>query len=226
MMLDGVPALSSERSGTGTVLSCSREVLTRSLPNHHLNLGHEHFAVQSACNFSGISRLEEQLESFDQILARGFNPVALAGDVQFRAKGHVGIFLALDNRGQSASGLHGPDCTPTHIGCSRGGVTDAKAHFGDRTRSPLARGPTHRRPDRIRPRQPRARLRCGRSPTRLLTELRFYSLFRYASSAGRSSAVTKPRSTVTASDDTKGGRLRFGTNGGELIRSARRKSAS
>jgi hypothetical protein len=83
MMLDTVPALSSEESGTGTVviafperfcvttwlprrrtsknpsaskiLHTSRPDRTRSLPNQHLNLRHEHFAVQPACDFSGIS---------------------------------------------------------------------------------------------------------------------------------------------------------------------------
>lgn len=45
----------SENPSVSRILQTSRPDRTRSLPNQHLNLGHEHFAVQSPCNFSGIS---------------------------------------------------------------------------------------------------------------------------------------------------------------------------
>lgn len=74
------------------ILRTSRPDRTRSLPNQQLNLGHEQVTVQS---------------------------ITLARDVQFRARGHVGPVLALDDGCQSASGLHEADCTP-----------DAQRRFG------------------------------------------------------------------------------------------------
>jgi hypothetical protein len=61
----------------------------------------------------GSADSKNSSSALNQVLPRGFNRVALAGDVPFRAKGHVRIVLAFDDGGQSASGHHEPGCTHT-----------------------------------------------------------------------------------------------------------------
>ena len=95
----------------------------------------------------------------------GFNRVTLARDVQLRAKGHVGLVLALDDGCQSASGLHTPDCT-----------ADAEWHVGSEARREVPRRVSNdpldddidRQSDRIKSR-PGGATRC---PTRLAARRR------------------------------------------------------
>lgn len=69
---------------------------TRSLPNGHLNLGDEDFAVQALRNFSWSGGLEKKRECFDKIGARFFNGCALACDIEFRAERDEAIVFALN----------------------------------------------------------------------------------------------------------------------------------
>lgn len=88
------------------ILQTSRPDRTRSLPNHHLNTGDEHFAVKPPRDLRCLGRFEEQLERFDQVLPSRFNGVALTRDVQFRAERDIGIVLAFDDGRKLARGFH------------------------------------------------------------------------------------------------------------------------
>jgi len=63
----------------------SRPERTRNLPKRNLEPGNEDLGVQAPLNFGRVSRFEKQLNRFDQIAARTFDGITLAGDVQLRA---------------------------------------------------------------------------------------------------------------------------------------------
>lgn len=134
MMLVSVPILSSEWSGTGTVIvvsperfcmttwlprwrtvanpsllrisQTSRPDSTRSLPNRDLDPSYEHFAVQPARDLGRVGRLKEEFQGLDEIGSRGLDRIALAGDIQFGAQRDVSVIFALDDGGQLVLGLH------------------------------------------------------------------------------------------------------------------------
>jgi len=53
-------------------------------------------------DFRSISGFKKQRQRFDEVGAGFFKAVALAGDVQFRAQGHIPVSFALDDGGQAA----------------------------------------------------------------------------------------------------------------------------
>ena len=79
---------------------------TRSLPNRDLDLSNEDFTLEAPFDFRGRSGFIKQCERFDQVSSRLLNRIALAGDVELRAKGNETIVLAFDDRGQAVRWLH------------------------------------------------------------------------------------------------------------------------
>lgn len=77
--------------------TCSPE-RTRALPNGNLHSGYVHFLMQACLNLTRRSGFEKQPKRFLKILSSFFDCVALAGDIQFRAKRHISIPFAFDNR--------------------------------------------------------------------------------------------------------------------------------
>ena len=82
--------------------------LTRSLPNRHLNLGHENFAMKASGNFGRGGSFKEQCERLDEVDSRFFNRRTLARNIEFRAKSYKTIVLTFNNRGQALRRLHDP----------------------------------------------------------------------------------------------------------------------
>ena len=66
---------------------------TRSLPNRHLNLSHENFAVKASGDFGRGGRFEEQRERLNEADPRFFNRHTLAPNIEFRAQRHKTVVL-------------------------------------------------------------------------------------------------------------------------------------
>jgi hypothetical protein len=77
-----------------------------SAPNRDLEPCHEDLPVEPASDFLRIGGLEEQLERFDEVLARSLDRVPLAGNVELRAKGDVAVAFALDDCCELVDSLH------------------------------------------------------------------------------------------------------------------------
>ncbi|GEM_PF-2866935 len=73
--------------------------MTRNLPNGHLDLRDEHVVRKTAINLLRGRHFKEQFQRFTQVFTCLFDRIALTGDVEFRAKGHVPIAFALDQGG-------------------------------------------------------------------------------------------------------------------------------
>src|SRR5580698_4272883 len=84
----------------------SRPDRTRSLPNLYLESGDEHFSVPSALDLTFVGGFQEQFNRFLQILAGGFDAVALTGNVKLGAQSDIAI--AFDNRRELLHCLHMP----------------------------------------------------------------------------------------------------------------------
>ena len=134
MMLNKVPRLTGSWSGTGTVivvpstcfcmilwlprwrastnpfcskiLQVSEPERTRSLPNRHLDLGYEYFALKSPGNLRRRCRFKKQGKRLDEIGACLFNRCALAGDVQLRTQRYESVVFAFNDRGHLSSISH------------------------------------------------------------------------------------------------------------------------
>jgi len=81
---------------------------TRSLPNRHLDLRHEDFAVKAPVDFGRRGCLEEQCERLDEVGSRLFNGRPLTRDVKLRAQGYETVALTLYDRGYAVRWLHSP----------------------------------------------------------------------------------------------------------------------
>ena len=92
--------------------SVLKSVRGLSLPNRNLYVGDKDVRLGPAIDFSRVSRLEEQVQGFSQILARLFDSASLTGYVEFRAKGNVHIALPLNQRGQTTHHGHTPILQP------------------------------------------------------------------------------------------------------------------
>jgi|HubBroStandDraft_5_1064220.scaffolds.fasta_scaffold835695_2 hypothetical protein len=86
----------------------SRPERTRSLPNLYLESGDEHFSVPSALDLTFVGGFQEQFNRFLQILAGGFDSVALTGNVKLGAQSDIAIAFAFDNRRELLHCLHMP----------------------------------------------------------------------------------------------------------------------
>jgi hypothetical protein len=73
---------------------------TRNLTNRYLHLGDENLFMEALLDFFRRSGLEKKFKGFTQIIASGFDSVALACDVQFGAQGDISIALTLDQGSQ------------------------------------------------------------------------------------------------------------------------------
>lgn len=90
---------------------------TRSLPNRDLEAGDEYLRVQAGLDFVCVRRLEEEFNCFAQVCLSFFDRVALARDVDFRAKCDIAVAFALDYGRKVACGFHeridpGPEWCP------------------------------------------------------------------------------------------------------------------
>src|ERR1039457_5670282 len=83
---------------------------TRSLPNRHLNLSHENFAVKALGDFGWGGRFEEQRERLNEVGSRFFSRRTLAGNVELRAQRYKTVVLSFDNRGRSEERRVGKEC--------------------------------------------------------------------------------------------------------------------
>jgi hypothetical protein len=74
-------------------------VVSRSLPNRDLNLGHENLAARAPGDFGGSGSFEEQRKRLDEVSSRFFYGRTVARDVKLRAQRHKNVVLTLDNSG-------------------------------------------------------------------------------------------------------------------------------
>ena len=88
---------------------------TRSLPNRHLNLGHEDVVVKAPVNFGRGGRFEEQGERFDEVGSRLFDGRTLARNVELRAQSYEAITLTFDDRDYALRWLHSSEFTPAPL---------------------------------------------------------------------------------------------------------------
>jgi hypothetical protein len=82
--------------------------------------------VQAACDFCRIGRLEKQLEGFDQVLSGRFDRVALAGEIELRAKSHVSVVLAFDDGSELSGRLHETDGKTGGLRLTRSGAANRR----------------------------------------------------------------------------------------------------
>jgi hypothetical protein len=105
---DDVAAAAPDFCETGT-LQNPADLLAgqvRRLPNRYLDAGDEYFGMQSAVDLGGIRGFEKQFQRFNQVLARFFDRLPLAGDIELSAESHIRIFLPFNDRRQLSRRLH------------------------------------------------------------------------------------------------------------------------
>ena len=81
---------------------------TRSLPNRHLNLGHENFALEAPVDFGRSGRFEEQRERFDEVSSRFFNRGTLAGNIKLGTEGYKAVIFTFYDGRYPLRWLHKP----------------------------------------------------------------------------------------------------------------------
>ena len=74
---------------------------TRNLPKGHLDLSDVDLTRETLSYLLGRGTFEEQIDRLREVLSRGFDGIALAGDVELGAKGDVPVALAFDDRRES-----------------------------------------------------------------------------------------------------------------------------
>jgi hypothetical protein len=70
----------------------------RNLPTGYLDLRDKDLAAQPLLDLFRRCTLKKQLKRLSEIIPSGLNAIALAGDVQLRAKGNETIPFSLDDR--------------------------------------------------------------------------------------------------------------------------------
>ena len=100
----------SENPLAARMAQISRPESTRSLPNLDLKPRHKQFGMPAPFDFCWVRGFKKQLYCLSQIVTRGFDRVALAGNIQLGAQGNVTSALTFNDRSDVSKLFHiGPN---------------------------------------------------------------------------------------------------------------------